>query len=74
MNTPNMPNVTQAQILAVGQAVIAVALAFGLSLSESQQTALIGLSGAIAIALPIADAIIRQGRAKMIASQTPPQD
>lgn len=70
----NTPDITRAQILALAQAVIAVAVAFGFDLSQQQQTALLGLAGAVAIVFPLADAIIRNGRARIVAaekSQTP---
>lgn len=62
------PDITKAQIIAIVQAIIAVAAAFGLSMSAEQQTAIIGLAGALAVVLPIADAIIRNGRAKVYAA------
>lgn len=61
------PDITKAQILALVQAVIAVAVAFGVSLTSEQQAAILGLAGAVAIVLPIADAIIRNGRSRIVA-------
>lgn len=63
----NMPDVTKAQIIALVQAVLALVIAFGVDLTEAQQTAIIGLAGAVAIVLPIADAIIRNGRSRIYA-------
>jgi hypothetical protein len=57
------PNITIAQITAVLQAVIAVAVAFGLSITNEQQTAVLGLSAVIGLALTLGDAHIRHGRA-----------
>lgn len=64
----NTPDITKAQIVALVQACVALAIAFGINLSEPQQTAIIGLAGAIAIVLPLADAIIRNGRSKIYAA------
>lgn len=61
------PDITKAQVVALLQAIIALAVAFGVSLSAEQQTALIGLAGAIAVVLPLADAIIRNGRSRIYA-------
>jgi hypothetical protein len=57
------PDITPAQVAAIIQAIIAVALAFGLSISSNERDALIGLSAVIASVLTIADSIIRHGRA-----------
>jgi hypothetical protein len=57
------PNITIAQITAVLQAMIAVAVAFGLSITSEQQTAILGLSAVIGLALTLGDAHIRHGRA-----------
>jgi hypothetical protein len=64
----NHPDITKAQIVAVVQSVIAVAAAFGLPLTSQQSTALIGLSGLIAVALTVSDSVIRNGRAHMLAA------
>lgn len=64
---PPMPDVTRAQIVALVQAIIGVAVAFGAPISDTQSTALLGLVGAIAVVLPLADAMLRRGRARMIA-------
>lgn len=61
------PDITKAQIVAIVQPVITCAVAFGAPISEQQTTALLGLAGAISTALVIADAIIRNGRARMAA-------
>lgn len=62
------PDITRAQTIAIVQAILAVLVAFGVNLSEQQQTALLGLSAAVAVVLPLADAIIRNGRAKIVAA------
>lgn len=61
------PDITKAQVLALMQAVIALVVAFGVDLSTEQQTAILGLAGAVAVVLPIADAIIRNGRSRIVA-------
>lgn len=66
----NTPDITKAQIVATLQAVIAVALAFGLSLTPAQQVAILGLAGIVAGTLHIADAIIRHGRSRALASSS----
>lgn len=58
------PDITKAQIVAVVQAVLAVIVAFGGHVSPAQAQALISLSTALAVALPIADAVIRHGRSR----------
>jgi hypothetical protein len=71
-----MPDVTKTQLVALVQAVIAVAAAFGLPISDAQSAALIGLAAAGLVVLPIADAMIRRGRARIFADANlygPPQ-
>lgn len=65
---PATPNVTTAQVIAVVQAVIALAMSFGLSITAEQSAAIIQLSTAIAVVLPLADAYLRRGRAIYYAS------
>jgi hypothetical protein len=62
------PDITRAQVVALVQAILAVIVAFGINLSDAQQTAILGLAGAIAIVLPLADAIIRNGRSRIYAA------
>ena len=62
------PDITKAQIIALVQAVLAVAVSFGVDLSDRQEAAILGLAGAIAIVLPLADAIIRNGRSRIYAA------
>lgn len=61
------PNITTAQILALIQAAVATAIAFGLSLSEPQQVALLGLAAAVGATLNLGDAVIRNGRSRILA-------
>lgn len=58
------PSITAAQIVAVAQAAIAVAIAFGLDLTAEQQNALLQLSSVLAASLGIGDAVIRNGRSR----------
>jgi multisubunit Na+/H+ antiporter MnhB subunit len=67
------PDITRAQVVAIAQAILAVVVAFGIDLSETQQTAILGLAGALAIVLPLADAIIRNGRSRVYAASVTAQ-
>jgi hypothetical protein len=58
------PDITRAQQLALGQAVIAVLVVFGFDVDENTRDLILILAAAIGSALPIADAVVRQGRAK----------
>lgn len=64
----NTPDITKAQVVALAQACIAVCVAFGFSLSAQQQSALLGVAAAIAVVLPLADAIIRHGRSSIMSA------
>lgn len=66
---PATPNVTTLQLVAIGQAVIALAVAFGLPITDEQSAAIIQLATALAIALPLADAHLRNGRARYFAAK-----
>ena len=68
------PDITKAQIVALVQAVIAVAVSFGVDLSDRQEAAILGLAGAIAVVLPLADAIIRNGRSRIYAAHVAKPD
>jgi multisubunit Na+/H+ antiporter MnhB subunit len=67
------PDITKAQIIALVQALLAVIVAFGVPLSDRQEAAILGLAGAIAIVLPLADAIIRNGRSRIYAAHVATQ-
>jgi multisubunit Na+/H+ antiporter MnhB subunit len=56
------PDITKAQLVAVAQAIIGLAVAFGLDVSPHTRDAIIQLCTVIALVLPIADAVIRHGR------------
>ena len=58
------PDHTRIQIVAVAQAIIAVAVAFGVPISDKQSLALVALAGVIGAALVAADASIRRERAR----------
>lgn len=64
------PDLTPAQILAIVGAVIGVAVAAGLPLSQGLQDAIIQLVTVIAPILLVSDAIVRHGRAKGNADRT----
>ena len=64
-----MPDITKAQIVALVQAVLATLVAFGFDITKDQQDALLQLTGLIGVALVLADAHIRNGRAKVIAQR-----
>jgi hypothetical protein len=61
------PDLTTAQILATVKAAIAVAVAFAVPLSQTQQVALIALAGSLGTVLVAADAAIRRARAQHLA-------
>ncbi len=60
--------VTPAQIIATVGAVIAVAVSFGVDITQQQQDALLNLTGIVAAFLLGADAVIRHGRSKIAAA------
>ena len=64
------PDITPAQIIAVVGAVLGVALAAGLPLSQGLQDSIIQLVTVLAPILLVSDAAIRHGRAKGNASKT----
>ena len=74
-----MPDITAAQIVAVVGNVIAVAVAFGVSISHQQQDAVLALAGALGAILIVGDSHLRGRRvvahatiqAASIAAQTP---
>lgn len=68
------PDITKAQVIAIVQAVLALVVAFGVHLSDKQQTAIIALAGAVAVVLPVADAIIRNGRSRVYAAHVAKSD
>jgi hypothetical protein len=59
----NTPSITPAQIAAFLQPILTLLVAFGLPLSENQETAIIGVSGSLSTALIVADMFIRRARA-----------
>lgn len=74
MNALKTPDITAAQVIALAQALLGVAAAFGLPISEAQSTALLGLVTVIGSVLFVADAKIRSGRAQMMASKVTDED
>lgn len=65
-DTPNMPDITPGPIVGLVAAVIAVAAAFGLEITEEQSIAVIGLGAAVAVAFPGFEAWLRRGRLKYL--------
>jgi hypothetical protein len=61
------PDLTRAQIVALVQAAIGCAVAFGAPITEAQSGALLALVGVLSVVLVAADASIRRARAKHIA-------
>lgn len=58
------PDVTTVQVITLVQAVVGLLLAFGLDVSSELQAAIVQLVTAVAVVLPLADAFIRNGRAR----------
>jgi len=65
------PDVTKAQLVALVQAILAAAVAFGAPLDGAQQTSLIALAGVLAVTLTWADAHIRRGRQQHLTRRSP---
>lgn len=57
-----MPDLTRAQLVALVQAVLGVAIAFGAPITEQQSVAIIALTGVLGSVLIGADAKIRVAR------------
>jgi hypothetical protein len=60
------PDVSRVQALAIGQAVVALAVVLGFDLSDDVQTAIIVLASVLGLALPASDAAVRRARAQNI--------
>lgn len=69
MDQFSTPDITKAQVVSVVTPVLAVLVAFGVDLSDAQQTAILGLAGVVATVVALGDAIIRHGRATGSASK-----
>lgn len=63
----SMPDITKAQVLAIMQALVGLAAAFGLDVSPATQDAIVQVVTALAVVIPAADALIRHGRSKVAA-------
>jgi hypothetical protein len=61
-----LPDTTRAQMVALAQAGLAVAIAFGVPISDTQSVALVTLSAVLGTVLITADASIRRERARNI--------
>ena len=78
-NVLKTPDITPAQIVAIIQpfvtATIGLLVAFGVEMTNGQQTALMAFTGALAGlisgTLVIADAVIRNGRSRALAADPP---
>lgn len=68
------PPVTPIQQVALGQAIVAVLIAFGFDVGEDMQQLILLLAAALGIGLPASDAVIRQGRAKGVAELSAVQE
>lgn len=62
----DMPDVTKIQLVAIVQPAIATAIAFGVPISDAQSVALMGMAGAVSSFLVLADALVRNGRSRML--------
>jgi hypothetical protein len=58
------PNTTTIQVVALVQAVLGLCVAFGAPVSSEQSEAIIQVVTALAVSLPVSDAVIRNGRAR----------
>jgi hypothetical protein len=58
------PDVTRTTVIALGQAIVAVLVVFGFDVDDDTQQLILALSGALAVVLPLSDAVIRSGRAR----------
>lgn len=63
------PDITTAQIVAVAQSVIGLAVAFGAPITTAQATAIVAVVSGIAGVLLVSDAVIRNGRSRIAAAQ-----
>jgi len=59
-----LPDTTRIQLIALAQAALAVAIAFGVPISQEQSVALVALAGVLGTVLITADASIRRERAR----------
>lgn len=58
------PDTTTIQVVTLVQAVIGLLVAFGAPVSDEQAGAIIQVVTALSVSLPLADAVIRNGRAR----------
>ena len=62
--TMETPDITKAQVIAVVQAIVTLLVLLGTTPSEEAVTlAVAGISGVVAIVLPLSDATVRRARA-----------
>jgi hypothetical protein len=67
-----MPNVTPAQLVSVIGAIIAMIVAFGIPISQSERDAVINLATVFFPVLLGADALIRHGRSRVLMAEPSP--
>ncbi len=72
MTDPKTPAVPALIWVTLAQAVIGLAVAFGLGVSAEQRDAIVTLVTALAVVIPLADAHIRNGRARYYAAKAAP--
>jgi hypothetical protein len=58
------PDVPKAQVLALGQAAVAVLVVFGFNPSDDVKNLILILAATLGASLPVADATVRQARAR----------
>ena len=74
MRTLKTPDVTKAQMLAIASAVVGICTAVGAPLSEANANRVYGAAIALAVVLPVVDAVIRFGRAMMMGKKVTLED
>lgn len=69
------PDITPAQIIALIKAVLVLAASFGLALDDKQVASIVSLAALVVpMALMVADAMIRKGRAQAAATKISDED
>lgn len=60
------PDITRAQVVAIVQAALAIAVAYGFDIPPDARDALVQLATVLAAVLPLGDAVVRRGRARVV--------
>lgn len=63
------PDITPAQLVALVQAVVAIAVAYGAPVPPEARDAIVQLATVLAAVLPLGDAAIRRGRARVVEAE-----